>query len=391
MSTSQNQSRNYYQTLGIDPSASPDDIKTAFRRLARQFHPDVNPNNPNAESQFKRVNEAHAVLASPEKRRKYDQTLGVMPYVKPRPASTPKTNPQPAAQHAQPSRARTAEAPRRSSTDRSSEAGTGNGTKAAAGPHFKDMFDSLFKKDEPKDAPQPQTENGAPRHEAPPKKQTETYAPHPPPPQSVHAATRGEDVTVDTPVSPTEAEHGAVKTVAVEHAELCKRCSGLGQMNGQRCTVCHGAKQQLSVRKIDVRIPPGVKQGSKIRVAKEGGRGVTGGDSGDLYLIVRIHDVPNGLTINGLTVSSELTLSIPEAVLGTVIEVPTLHGKTPLTVPPGTASGSTILLKGLGVAQHGITGDQWVTVQVAMPTILSPEEKQHYEALAALHQKKKAP
>jgi molecular chaperone DnaJ len=146
------------------------------------------------------------------------------------------------------------------------------------------------------------------------------------------------------------------------------------------CTVCQGEKQTVMLRKIDVRVPPGVKNGSKVRVAKEGGQGTNGGEPGDLFMVICLVETRQ-LKVDGLTVSCEIAVSIPEAVLGAEIEVPTLHGKVKMIVPPQTSSGTQFRLKGQGASLNGSTGDQYVTIQIVSPKTLSDRERELYEEL----------
>jgi DnaJ-class molecular chaperone len=150
--------------------------------------------------------------------------------------------------------------------------------------------------------------------------------------------------------------------------------------------VCHGEKTVSRLKKIDVRIPPGVKNGSKVRVAKEGGRGIGSGDPGDLFLNIQIESGPD-LRVEGLNVYGEQGISILEAVLGGDIEVDTLHGKMTVTVPPLTSSGKTFRLRLQGVKSGVTQGDHFVTVMIQAPTKLSTEEKKLYQELLKLSKK----
>ena len=341
-------------------------MKAAYRRLARQYHPDANPNDPLAEGRFKQIGEAYSVLSDPQKRQAYDQSLGFQQNR----SKTPYTTPDPSKQTQSP-KANTREANSSKTPPSNGKAPKPKSTTPPPNPKvdantagFKEMFDTLFRKPE-----------GAPADPAPPPK---SAAPAPPP----HV--RGDDITVDVLITKEEAEHGVIRTVSVNHVEPCKRCSSTGRVNGVPCPVCHGDRQHSSIRKIDVKIPAGVKGGSKIRIAKEGGRSNNGGEPGDLFLLVRI-EADATLKIDGMSVSCDISLSVLDAVLGTDVEVPTLHGKINMVIPPLTSSGKVFKLSGQGVHLNGVKGDQYVTIRIVMPKTLTPQEKALYQQLAALH------
>ncbi len=367
----------YYDILEVTPSADMAEIKSAYRRLARKYHPDINPGNPIAESKFKQVGEAYAVLSEPEKRQAYDLSFGIR-----RKTSTDKNTQAQSTSTREPAsggRAKNAKAPppprtktSAGSSTKQTSADAGDGKNAG----FKDMFDSLFRKDERADGntaassgPEPSAVRDAQRAYSAANKAASSKP------------VRGEDVTVETVISRNESQQGIVKTVSVQHTEACKRCSATGKVNGLPCSVCHGDKQLVTVRKIDVRIPAGVKAGSKVRVAKEGGRGLQGGEPGDLFLLIKIEE-EQALKIDGLTVTCDVPITIPEAVLGAEIDVPTLHGKVKMVIPALTNSGTVFRLKGQGVKLNNNTGDQFVTVYIVSPKSLSAREKELYQELA---------
>jgi len=377
------QNPTFYRLLNVSPAASDAEIKASFRKLARQYHPDVNAGSAEAERHFKAVGEAYATLSNPEKRKQYDALNGVTPKPKQTQASTSSSNTQKSAPKAEPPKAKpnepkaksAAPPPPKKQTPPPKESPKEDPT-AKASNQFKGMFDGLFRKEDR------QSEAAAPKPSAkstqaePPKSQTKPKAP---------PASRGEDVIVETVITGDEAERGTVKPVSVFHVEPCKRCSASGKVNGLICPACGGEKQQTHAKKLDVRIPAGVKTGSKVRVAKEGGYGVNGGEPGDLFLLVKV-DNDKSLRIEGPHVYSEVPVTLPEAVLGCDVQVKTLQGVVTMQIPPLTASGTVLRLKGKGVVVNSNTpiGDQFVTVQVVMPKSLTSEEKTHYQALLKL-------
>jgi DnaJ-class molecular chaperone len=315
--------KNYYQLLELAWFSDMDQVKGAYRQMARRYHPDLNKDDPTAEERFKAINEAYEVLSNPTRKQLYDDSLkAVKGAPKPPPPQGPAPAPPPPPSPPPP------KAPKS---------------------ELHELFEAFIKRPGRK-----------------PK--------------------RGEDVTVEALISPQEAEAGTVKTVNVEHHEVCRRCAGTGRFQGSVCTACNGEKQFVRLKKIDVRIPPGVKQGSKVRIAKEGGRGLDGGDPGDLYLKVKI-SYDSNLRIDGVTVHCDLSVSVLDAVLGGEVEVPTIRGPVKMTIPPLTSSGATFRLKEAGVQNGSSRGDQWVTVKLVPPEKLTPQEKQLYEQLRGLQGK----
>jgi DnaJ-class molecular chaperone len=379
--------KNYYQILGVETFADAEVVRLAFRKLARQHHPDLNAGNMQAEERFKQINEAYEILSNPDKRAMHDASLQAMQgngnategknaYKKqaaqrPKGKATPpsssssekKSKPEP------PPASKTAAPPDKTQEDKHQAKGSATS--------INDLFESFLKKgfqDKSNQAPPAEGVFRAERESGKPSEKP----------------VRGEDVHVKTVISLQEASEGVVKTVNVQHNELCRRCSGTGRVNGAVCPVCNGEKILIRLKKIDVRIPAGVKNGSKVRVAKEGGRGQGSAESGDLFLQIEISFDP-GLRIEGIDVYGEVLIALTDAVLGCEIEVSTLNGGVKMTVPAGTQPGKVFRLKERGV-QSGLThGDHFVTVMVVLPDNLSAREKELYQELARLRPEKPAP
>ncbi|WP_303672746.1 J domain-containing protein [Vampirovibrio chlorellavorus] len=378
--------KNYYLILGVEAFADVDAVRSAFRKLARQHHPDLNAGNAQAEERFKEINEAYEILSNPEKRAMHDASLRAMKgnaggnpaegkaaYSK-QGDQTPKgkASPPPASEK----KARSESAP-----DSAASTGKQAANKAEPGKDkgsttsINDLFESFLKKGfQEKSAKAANAAEGVFSAKKDSGKKSE-------------APQRGEDVQVKVAITPQEAMDGVVKTVNVQHNEICRRCSGTGKVNGLVCTACGGDKILVRLKKIDVRIPAGVKNGSRVRVAKEGGRGYGGAENGDLFLQIEI-SVDAGLRIEGLDVYGDVVIALTDAVLGCEIEVSTLHGPMKMTVPPGTQPGKVFRLKERGV-QSGLTqGDHYVTVSVVVPDALSAREKELYQELARLRPEK---
>ncbi|HVW20181.1 MAG TPA: DnaJ C-terminal domain-containing protein [Opitutaceae bacterium] len=310
------QFRDYYETLGVERSASPEDIKKAFRRLARLHHPDVAKNKASGEEKFKEINEAYEVLSDPDKRRRYDE-LG---------ANWQENAPPPP----------------RPGARRGRTAGAGGPDFEFGGTGFSDFFESFF--------------GGGRggfhsfRRQAAPPDEEEPYA-YP-----------GEDVEADLMVTLEEALRGSVRKVTLRRV-------GADGAAGRTETY-------------QVKIPAGVHEGQRIRLAGQGERGVGGAPAGDLYLRVRLARHPD-LGVRGSDLTCELELAPWEAVLGTKASVPALEGHATVRVPPGTAAGSQLRLRGLGLPrQDGSRGDLYAIVRIEVPAEITAEEKALWEQLA---------
>lgn len=365
--------KNYYQILGVEPSADAETVKAAFRKLARQHHPDLNDGNRQAEEKFKEINEAYEVLSNPNKRAMHDTSLQAMSAGK---AAYQKESANQAKAKANGTDKKTPPN-RKIDPEIYSDAKTDGGNSQTKGTNtpLNDLFESFLKKGAAPDA-----KGKADGEEGIFKTRKESGKQH-------EKAKRGEDVVVKTAITVQEATEGVVKTVNVQHNEVCRRCSGTGKVNGTNCMACHGEKMLVRLKKIDVRIPAGVKNGSRVRVAKEGGRGHGGAENGDLFLQIEIN-YDASLRIEGVDVYGEAALSFMDAALGTDIQVSTLNGLVTMSIPPGAQSGQVFRLKERGV-QSGLTkGDHFVTVQVMTPENLTAREKELYQELARLRPEK---
>ena len=363
--------KNYYHILEVELFATSETVKSAFRKLARQYHPDLNAGNPAAEEKFKALNEAYDILSHDEKRTQYDIRLRRALKLAPSSANgaPPKKPPPPPPK---PGNTKAAPPP-----PNASEKPNDN---ASSSTPITELFQTFKKSFQGGGPPPGPTSTGTGKRET-------TSSPDPNRVFRTEKARRGEDVTVEAFITPLEAEQGVVKTVNVQHNEICRRCSGTGRLNGLLCTGCNGEKILVSLKKIDVRIPAGVKQNSKVRIAREGGRGSGGEENGDLFLLIRIAVDPS-LRIDGLHVYCDLPIAIPDAVLGTEVEVPTLAGNVKMTIPPLTSSGRVFRLKAQGVQNGHNKGDQFVTVHIVSPDNLLPREKELYQEIARLRDKK---
>ncbi len=349
--------KDYYELLGVARGASPDEIKRAYRTLARTHHPDVAEDKARAEHRFKEINEAYEVLSDPQKRAQYD----------------------------------------RFGTVSGAQGGDfGFGGFGPAG--FGDIFDMFF--GDMRGGGAQQARRSGPQ--------------------------RGSDLRYDLEIALDEAFAGATKEIHFSHlaqCETCKgsgaqpgslivacdRCAGSGVMRTVRqtplgqfvtqttctqcggegmiiahpCTTCNGRGRHEVERKLTVKVPPGVDDGSRIRIASNGEAGIRGGPAGDLYVYLSIAPHPL-FKRDGLDTYVDIPLSYSQAALGATIEIPSLEGQLPLAIPAGTQTGTTLRLRGRGMpsVRGSQRGDHHITVHVVIPTKLNKRQRDLLEEYA---------
>ncbi len=360
----------YYQTLGVSKTASADEIKKAYRKLAVKYHPDKNPGDKSAEEKFKQVSEAYDVLSDPKKRKQYDQ-FG-------------------------------------SDYFRAGGASAGGAGGAYGGGGFRDpydifsqvfggaygsggvnaeMFENLF--------------SGSSRRGRR---------------SSPQGGRNGADLQYKLEISFDEAVHGTDKRVRLAKYDVCAACSGTGSQPGyagtpcpqcggsgsisagnglfmqeQQCPACHGTGFKITHpckscsgtgrlkvdKEIMIHIPPGVDNGSKLRIAREGEAGTNGGAPGNLYVIIAVR--PDDLfQREGTNTICELPIDLNTAVMGGIVQVPTVSGLAKMRIPEGTQNGTTLRLKGKGIPalKSGVRGDHLVKIMVETPANLSKQQKE---------------
>ena len=356
----------YYEILGVSRDASKEDVKGAFRRLARKYHPDVNKED-GAEERFKEINRAYEVLSDPETRARYD---------------------------------------------RFGEAGVSAGAGAGAGAGaqdfgdmggFADIFETIF--------------GGMGGMGGGTSTRTRT------------GPVRGDDLRLDLKLGFREAVFGGEKEIRIPHLENCETCNGSGAKPGtgkntcstcngvgqvrrstrtpfgsfaqvsvcptcngegqiieEKCETCGGAGRKQERKKLKITVPPGVDNGTRLRVSSEGDAGSRGGPPGDLYVYLYIEQDAE-FTRDGLNIRSEVTISYLQAVLGCRISVKTVEGSEQLTVPAGTQPETVLKLENNGVPKLGnpvSRGDQLITVHIEIPTRINAEERELLEKLAKI-------
>jgi molecular chaperone DnaJ len=380
--------QDYYQVLGVKRDAKPEEIKKAYRKLARKYHPDVNPGDKSAEERFKLITEAHDVLSDVKKRGVYDRFGQYSDNL--------------------------ADAAARGATGGAGGAAGGRGpagfdfegfdwgtasstSSTGGGSSFRDIFADLF------------GGGGSKQEREPPRAQP----------------VRGADIEMPLALSFEEAITGMTTNITVNRSEQCPRCNGAGDTGGpivvcttckgsgqvqraggrlrfaqecpdcggtgkrrQPCSVCKGAGVVPKTETVKVRIPAGVDTGSRVRVPGKGEGGKMGAPAGDLFIITNVgrHKY---FTRKGDNIYVTVPVTVPEAALGARIEVPTVEGKAQLRIPPGTQSGQKFRLRERGapsLRNAAARGDQFVEVQIILPNVISEETKELLRRFSQLNE-----
>ncbi|NLY91286.1 MAG: molecular chaperone DnaJ [Firmicutes bacterium] len=359
--------RDYYEVLGVSKGASEEEIKKAYRRLARQYHPDVNKEDPNAEEKFKEINEAYEVLSDPQKRAAYDR-FG----------------------HA--------------GTDPNFGGGTGGFGDFSFGGFdgFGDIFDMFFGSGGRRRRTGP--ERGADLRydlriefeDAAFGKETTIKVPR----TEVCSTCHGNRAKPGTPIKtcPVCGGSGQVQSVQTtpfgrfSTVRTCDRCQGEGKIIETPCPTCAGRGRVRRVREIKITIPAGVDTGHRLRVSGEGEAGERGGPPGDLYVYLSVNPHPL-FKRSGNDLILEQPISFAQAALGATIEVPTLEGTATLKIPEGTQPGTQFRIRGKGIPylQGSGRGDELVRVHIEVPKKLSAAQREAIQQLAEAFGEEVAP
>jgi molecular chaperone DnaJ len=378
--------KDYYATLGVKKTATPEEIRKAFRKAARKYHPDVNPNDKKAEEKFKEISEANDILSDEKKRKVYDQLGFYSDQIDPAQAEAY------ARQQASGGRPQV-------DFDGFDFSGFQGGGGFGPGSHqtstgwgsFKDIFSGIF--------------SGAERAE------------HPRGPQP------GTDLEYQATVDFWTAIRGGQARIQINRQETCPTCHGQATMGGMMqcpecngsgqvtqmggrmkfnipcprcngtgrvanaCPACHGEGTINHSESVEFRIKPGTRDGQRIRLAGKGNAGINGGPQGDLFLIVRTGSNPV-FTRVGDDIQITVPVTVAEAALGAKVDVPTIDGRAQLKIPPGTQSGQKLRMRERGVesASHsGQRGDQIVTIEVVVPHLQDERSKEIMRELAKLN------
>ncbi len=342
-----------YSTLGVAKDASDDDIKKAYRKLAREFHPDRNPGDEAAEERFKDVQEAYSILSDAEKRKAYDSGGGMF------------------------------------GGAGGFDPGAFRGNFGGFGDILSDLFGGTGRAGQ-----------GAPGPERGRDLETDVHV-------SFEQAMEGAQVPVSVPLSApcptcrgTGAKPGTSPTICTRCqgrgveaesqglfsiSQPCRQCGGTGTEIKDPCTTCQGSGRTRQVKRYRVNIPAGVRDGSRVRLSGKGEAGPRGGPPGDLYVVTRVGDSPI-FTRKGDNLEVEVPITIPEAIRGATIEVPTLNATKRIRVPPGTQHGTVQRLRGEGPQKLGNRGrgDIHYKLMIDVPSSLSREQSEAVDDLAAV-------
>ncbi|MGD9590270.1 MAG: molecular chaperone DnaJ [Pyrinomonadaceae bacterium] len=363
--------KDYYQILGVKKDAKADEIKKSYRRLARKYHPDVNPNDKASEDRFKEVQEAYDVLSDEKKRKVFDK-FGYF-----------NENLDPDAPFG--AGAAAGGAP---GFDFSGFDFSGGGSRTGSGgSSFKDIFSDLFG-------------GGGVR-------------PEPEPPRAMPR--RGRDIEMPLALSFEESFSGLTTNITVNRSEQCSRCQGAGDTGGPvvtcstcsgtgqvmrsggrlqfsqacpdcegtgrrrtPCSLCHGKGVTPKTEQVKIKIPAGVDTGSRVRIPKKGHGGRLGAAPGDLFILTNVGK-HKYFTRKGDNIYVTIPITVPEAALGARIEVPTVEGKAQLKIPANTESGQKFRLRERGfpsLRNPSLRGDQFIEVKISLPRVISEETKE---------------
>ncbi len=356
--------KDYYKVLGVERTASEAEIKSAYRKLARKYHPDVNPNNKKAEAQFKDVNEAYQVLSDPEKRRKYDQLGADWEHGLDQEEILRRYAASQGGQHAQ-----------------------GAGFDAG---DMSDFFSQFFGFGE-----SPFTA----RRTGPGNFQSFSFGAKPRP-------QKAPDLAADVTITLEEAMAGSKRRLELNAEDECEVCGGTGMIaaeekqgkvrlirSAQPCPNCGGSGVIPGHRTLEVSIPPGVTEGTRIRLKGQGGKGPRADLNGDLFLTVRLEPHPVFL-VSGRDLRVSLPVWDYEAALGAQVTAPLVGGgKVSLKVPPESQTGKILRLKGRGIPGRGAepAGDLLYELKVLAPTGLTSDERSLMEKFAEKRQARHVP
>ena len=378
------QSKDYYATLGIKKSASTEEVRKAFRKLARKYHPDVNPGDKKAEEKFKEISEANDILGDPKKRKIYDQFGFYSDQIDPAAAEA-------AARQGRASgggRARTSQGMPFDfgGFDFSEDYAAGQPSGGFGG--FRDIFSGMFNQGRKQQGPQHGTDleyqlqvdfwtairGGTARLQI----QRQELCP------TCHgqASTGGPHTCPECNGSGQVTQMGGRMRFNIQ----CPSCGGTGKVRSA-CRTCHGDGTVMRSSPLEFRIKPGTRNGQRIRLAGKGNAGVHGGQPGDLYLIIRAGSHPV-FTRQADDIHVTVPITIAEAALGAKIEVPTIDGRAQLKVPPGTQSGQKLRMRERGVpsaTREGLRGDQIVQVEIVVPQLRDERSKEILREFAKLN------
>jgi molecular chaperone DnaJ len=394
------QTKDYYGLLGVKKTATSDEIRKAFRKLARKYHPDVNPNDKKAEEKFKEISEANDVLSDEKKRKIFDQFGFYSDQIDPAQAAAAASR---GAYTRRPGSSSQevpfdfggfdfsdfADQQRRGGSTASSAASAGSGPGSAGWGGFRDIFSGMFSQGG-KSQPGPQPGADLEYHmtvdfwAAIQGGVTKLQITR----QETCPSCKGRASSGGAMSCPECNGSGQVTQMGgrMKFNIQCPRCGGSGQVHDS-CATCHGEGTVSRPETVEVRIKAGTRDGQRIRLAGKGNAGTGGGPAGDLYLIVKIGTHPV-FTRVGDDIQLTVPVTVSEAALGSKIEVPTIDGRAQLRIPPGTQSGQKLRMREKGVtsaANESRRGDEIVTVEIVVPQLKDERSKEILRELTKLN------
>jgi len=322
--------KDYYEIIGVSKNATDKEIKTAYKKLARKYHPDVNPGNKEMELKFKEISEAYSVLSNPEKRKQYDH-FGHQAF-----------------QGFDPSGARGGQWQNINMQDMGFDFGNFNFSGG-----FGDIFSEILGKGRKK------------------KWDFRTRAEN---------EEKGKDINYSMGLSFMDAVSGVSASISLQKNEVCTTCGGSGRKSNEICTSCYGRGMIQKTEKIAVKIPKGVDTGSKVRIPGKGEPGINGGPPGDLYILTNVQP-HRYFKRMGDNIYVDVPISLQEALLGTKIDIPTLEGWSTVTIRSGTQNGQKLRLKGKGVPhlKGNGSGDLFAVIHIKIPERIDSDSKELIE------------
>lgn len=340
-----NMTKDYYKILGVSDNCTESELKSAYRKLARKWHPDIAGNTNDVVAKFKEINEAYEVLSDKVKKAEYDTINRYYNYSSDK-KSTGTTEP----------------------NFKNTKANSTKKTEHEKSAGFNFNWEEFLSK----------YKDYTNKYQEARKKENEYKK------QNTNAkygnSKRGKDINTDVEITIAEAINGCTKVINMLNTNVCPYCNGRKFINGTICPHCKGNGKTSDYKRFSVKIPAGVKDNSKIRLSGEGNRGLNGGKNGDLYITVHIKS-PLDYKTEGNNVLKTITLAPYEAVLGGNISVKTFDGNINVKITPNTQNGQKIRLSGCGINVNGKIGDMILTVEIQIPKNISNQEIELYKRL----------
>ncbi len=329
--------KDYYKILEVTEFSNIEEIKLAYRKLARKFHPDIAGNTPDIISKFKEIHEAYEILSNQTKKADYDAARKFYSYAKN--GATKQTT-----QNTQ------------NTNHQTTTTNPNNKTKKTfhSKKNFNFNWENIFNFSH---------------------QETQNYQ------------QKGKDIFSDIEISIEEATFGTTKIINMLQTNICPKCNGKKFINGSSCSYCKGKGETSNYKRFNIKIPAGIKDKSKIRLSEEGEAGFNGGKNGDLYLTIHIKKL-NNYKIDGLNILKTITIEPYEAVLGANIPISTPQGNVKLKISPNTKNGQKIRLSNCGISENNKKGDMIITIEIQIPQKLSEDEINLYKKLKEISHSK---